>query len=235
MPCTVAPAQTSCVNGESIVWSGWMVEHVTPIRSRRVASPSSCGYTARMSAPAATSPPGAAPANPAVSGQTMRSSVGSYMNHSYAPCSPTGCAVCRVVTCAVVVDGNCVVSFETTPSARRRASSGARSARCSRNVQPSASTSTATTRGGASPRAGRASGGRPPSDDSPNRSRIVPGIREKHQESYSGRTRPPCMRAAPTAASERSLITRATRRRGPAARRPRRIPSSPRSIVNSLT
>ena len=38
------------------------------------------------------------------------------MNHSYEPCSPTGCTVCSVVTCAVVVDGNCVVNFDTTPS-----------------------------------------------------------------------------------------------------------------------
>ena len=41
----------------------------------------------------------------------------------------TGCTVCSVVTCAVVVDGNCVVNFDTTPSDRRRASSGERSAK----------------------------------------------------------------------------------------------------------
>ena len=100
------------------------------------------------------------------------------MNHSYEPCSPTGCAVWSVVTCAVVVEGNCVVSFETTPSARSRASSGARSAKRSKNVQPKASTSTATTRGGASPSSGRTSAGRP-SAPSPNSCRSVPGMREK--------------------------------------------------------
>ena len=33
--------------------------------------------------------------------------------HSYRPCSPTGTPLCRVVTCTVVVDGNCVVSGTT--------------------------------------------------------------------------------------------------------------------------
>ena len=41
------------------------------------------------------------------------SSDGSRTFHSYRPCSPTGTPLCRVVTCAVVVDGNCVVSGTT--------------------------------------------------------------------------------------------------------------------------
>jgi hypothetical protein len=84
--------------------------------------------------------------------------------------------VCNVVTCAVVVDGNCVVNFEMTPSVCRRASSGALPAKRSTNVQPRASMSTATTRGGASASAGSTSSGRPAASCSPNSPSSVPGI-----------------------------------------------------------
>src|SRR5919107_880174 len=72
---------------------------------------------------------------------TTASSAGSYTFHSYRPCSPTGRPVCIVVTCAVVVGGNCVATGVT--SSRRR---NGWSAWRSRNRRPNASSRTTPTR-----------------------------------------------------------------------------------------
>src|SRR5687767_1384655 len=57
----------------------------------------------------------------------------------------SGNPVCSVVICAVVVEGNCEVSLETTPCSRNRFKNGYCSAYFSINSQPKPSTRNRTT------------------------------------------------------------------------------------------
>ena len=109
--------------------------------------------TARTSPAAARSPApagagtacrrrGSRPQSSPRSGTTTSSSDGSYTFHSYRPCSPTGRPVCIVVTCAVVVGGNCV-AIGVISSRRRNGWSAWRS----RNRRPNASSRTTPTPG----------------------------------------------------------------------------------------
>ena len=221
MPWTVAPAHTSCVKGESIVRRGWMLVHVTPasLEARResvVLREDGAQVRAGRHEPA---------------GCLARESRGQRADDAV----ERGLVDVPLVG-AVLADRLRGVqrrdvggrrgrelrrqlrdhALRAQPREQRRALGEALEERPAERVHEH----------GDDPRRRLAELGQHVGRQAlaPARRRARGACREcarSRSESYSGRTSPPGRRAASTVASERSLITRGTRRRGPAARRPR--------------